>query len=126
MPSETFPLTVIIGATNNEHRYAYKAAEMLKKRNLPFKLVGLKAGVMVLGEPILPFGEPIKNVDTVTLYLGAKNQVEHYDYILSLKPKRIIFNPGAENSELVKLAESNQIEVENACSLVLLSMNSFY
>ena len=69
--------------------------------------------------------EPADGVDTVTLYLNANNQKEYYDYILSLKPKRIIFNPGAENGELEALARANNIQPMEACTLVLLSTGQF-
>ena len=67
----------------------------------------------------------VDNVDTVTLYLNAQNQKQYYDYILSLKPKRIIFNPGTENPELYKLAKENNIQVMEACTLVLLSTGQY-
>jgi predicted CoA-binding protein len=67
----------------------------------------------------------IENVDTVTLYLNPNHQKEYYDYILSLKPKRIIFNPGAENDELKQLALQNNIQPMEACTLVLLSTGQY-
>jgi hypothetical protein len=86
--------------------------------------VGIKEGE-VEGEKIL-VGRPVPNdVDTVTMYLSAKNQKDWYDYILSLKPKRIIFNPGAENQELVELANKQGIESVEACTLVMLSIGNY-
>ena len=67
-----------------------------------------------------------KNIDTVTLYLNPKRQEEYYDYIISLQPRRVIFNPGTENMEFIKLLKNNQIESEIACTLVLLSTTSQY
>ena len=64
-------------------------------------------------------------VDTVTLYLNPKAQQEYYDYILSLKPRRVIFNPGTENPELYKILEANNIKYEVACTLVLLATNQY-
>lgn len=69
--------------------------------------------------------KPWENVDTITLYLNPTHQKEYYDYILSLKPKRIIFNPGAENEELAALAKKNGIEPLEACTLVMLSTNQY-
>ena len=66
-----------------------------------------------------------KNIDTVTLYLNPKRQEEYYDYIISLQPRRVIFNPGTENMEFIKLLKNNQIESEIACTLVLLSTNQY-
>lgn len=118
--------TVILGATTNPMRYAYVAAEMFAERNIPFVPVGIKEGV-VFGQEILNLREKpiIPDVHTVTLYLGPQNQVEWYDYILSLKPKRIIFNPGTENHELIDLANKNGIQACQACNLVLLSTGQF-
>ncbi|MGY6561019.1 MAG: CoA-binding protein [Luteibaculaceae bacterium] len=124
---ENLGLTVIIGASDNTTRYAYKAANMLNERGLPFKLIGLKTGRVVFGEEILPFGSTFTEpVDTITLYLGAQNQELYYDYILGLNPRRIIFNPGAENQVLQTKADENGIETEEACTLVLLSSGSYF
>ena len=113
--------TVIIGATTNPSRYAYFAADRLTNAGHEIVPVGIKKGE-VFGEEILDIRESpkVEKVDTITLYLGARHQPEYYDYILSLKPKRIIFNPGTENSELVKLANEKGIETEYACTLVML------
>ena len=86
--------------------------------------VGLREG-MILNIPIAKEKKLIDNVDTITMYIGKQNQASWYDYILSLKPKRIIFNPGAENEELAKLASKNGIEVVEACTLVMLSIGNY-
>jgi predicted CoA-binding protein len=113
--------TVIIGATTNPSRYAYFAADRLTNAGHEIVPVGIKKGE-VFGEEILDIRESPKvdDVDTITLYLGARHQPEYYDYLLSLNPKRIIFNPGTENPELVKLASEKGIETEYACTLVML------
>lgn len=118
--------TVIIGATTNPARYAFLAAERLKSHQHPFVPVGIKEG-QVLGETILNIKKnpQIEEVDTITLYLGVQHQPEYYDYFLSLNPKRIIFNPGTENSELAKMAQERGIETMNACTLVMLG-NGLY
>lgn len=118
--------TVIIGASTNPSRYAYLAAEMFSERNIPIVPVGIKTGNL-FGNPILNIKEKpvIEGVDTVTLYLGPQNQTEWYDYIISLKPKRIIFNPGTENPELEKLAKKEGIDTWQACTLVLMSTGQY-
>lgn len=118
--------TVIIGATTNPGRYAYLAARMLKEYNHEIVPVGIKDGA-VFGEEILDiFQKPdIKNVDTVTMYIGPQRQPEHMDYIIGLKPKRIIFNPGTENDEFIRRAEEKGIETLEACTLVMLRSNQF-
>lgn len=118
--------TVIIGATTNQGRYAYLAARMLTEYNHEIVPVGIKDGT-VFGKEILDiFQKPaVKDVDTVTLYIGPHRQPEHMDYILSLNPKRIIFNPGTENEEFMKKAEEKGIETVEGCTLVMLRSNQF-
>ncbi|MEX2231831.1 MAG: CoA-binding protein [Cyclobacteriaceae bacterium] len=113
--------TVIIGATTNPGRYAYLAARMLTEYNHEIVPVGIKQGE-VFGRAILNiFEKPaIKDVHTVTMYIGPQRQPEHYDFILGLKPKRIIFNPGAENDELINRAKEQGVQTLEACTLVML------
>ena len=118
--------TVIIGATTNTSRYAYMAAERLTEHNIDIVPVGIKVGE-VFGKAILPIIEHpvIPEVDTITLYIGPRHQPPYYDYFISLNPKRIIFNPGTENAELMELAESKGIEVVEGCTLVMLSVGTY-
>lgn len=118
--------TVIIGATPNPERYAYKAAGELVKRGHEIVPLGIKKGT-VFGKEILDIrSKPaIENVDTVTLYIGPARQPEWYDYILSLKPRRILFNPGTENLEFQKQALAAGIEAEEVCTLVMLRTGQF-
>ncbi|MEM6523953.1 MAG: CoA-binding protein [Bacteroidota bacterium] len=118
--------TAIIGATTNPNRYAYIAAEMLTEHGHEIVPIGIKKGE-VSGQDIqdLRAKPDVGDIDTVTLYLGPQNQPEWYDYIMSIKPKRIIFNPGTENFEFQKLATQAGIETEEACTLVLLRIGSY-
>lgn len=118
--------TVVIGATTNPARYAFLAAHMLTEYDHEIVPMGIKKGE-VAGKEILNIREKpiVRDVDTVTLYIGPRHQPEWYDYILSLKPKRIIFNPGTENDEFEKLAEDKGIEAMQACTLVLLRSHQF-
>ena len=117
--------TLILGASQNPERYAYKATMMLAEKGHNVYPVGLRKG-MIDRHEILLNNPIIENIDTVTLYIGPKNQPEHYEYIIkTIKPKRIIFNPGTENDELIALAKENEIKTEIACTLVLLSLNSY-
>ncbi len=118
--------TVIIGATPNPERYAFLAAERLKKHEVDFVPVGIKKGEL-FGKQILDLrSKPkIEDVDTVTLYIGPEHQAEWEDYILSLKPKRIIFNPGTENPEFANRASSLGIETLPACTLTMLSVGNY-
>ncbi|HET9052755.1 MAG TPA: CoA-binding protein [Cyclobacteriaceae bacterium] len=118
--------TVIIGATTNPGRYAHLAARMLTEYNHEIVPVGIKEGA-VFGKEILDiYSRPaIEDVDTVTMYIGPHRQAEHMDYILGLKPKRIIFNPGTENPEFIRKAEGEGVEVLEACTLVMLRSRQF-
>ncbi len=118
--------TVIIGATTNTARYSYLAASMLADYQYDIVPLGIKKGTIFNKEILDIRSKPeLKDVDTVTLYIGPQRQPEWYDYILSMKPKRIIFNPGTENDEFMKLAEEQGIEVLEACSMVLLRSNQY-
>ncbi|WP_421877320.1 CoA-binding protein [Marinoscillum sp.] len=118
--------TVIIGATTNPERYAYFAAGRLKQNDHTIVPVGIKKGD-VFEEEILDLREKpeIPDVDTVTMYIGTRNQAEWMDYILSLNPNRIIFNPGTENLSFQEKANAQGIETLNACTLVMLSSNTY-
>ncbi len=118
--------TVIIGATTNPSRYAYLAAEMLTEYKHEIVPVGIKPGI-VFGKEILHIqSQPkIEDVDTITLYIGPQHQPEHYQYLLSLKPKRVIFNPGTENPEFEKMVEATGAEAWQACTLVLLRSGQY-
>lgn len=118
--------TVIIGATSNPERYAYLAAGELVKKGHEIVPLGIRKGE-VFGKEVLDIRTKprIENVDTVTLYLGPARQPEWYDYILSLKPKRILFNPGTENQEFQKMALEAGVEAEEVCTLVMLRTGQF-
>ena len=116
--------TLVLGASDNPSRYSYLAVNRLRSHGHPVVAIG-KKNVMVADVPIEKEKKDWKNVDTVTLYLNPTHQQQYYDYILSLKPKRIIFNPGAENDELSDLAIKNGIKPMEACTLVLLSINQY-
>ncbi len=118
--------TVIVGATPNPSRYAFIAADMLIEYQHEIVPLGIKKGE-VFGKEILNIRErpAINDVDTITLYIGPAHQPEWYDYLISLKPKRIIFNPGTENPEFEKLALANNIEPMEACTLVLLRTGQY-
>ena len=116
--------TLIVGASTNSERYSYKAALSLLAHGHEIALVGKKAGI-VKGHEIKIDNPDLEEIDTVTMYVGPTNQPSLYDYILKQKPRRIIFNPGAENPEFEQLAKEKGIEVEEACTLVLLSTGQY-
>ena len=117
-------VTLVIGASKNPNKYSNIAIKRLVEKEIQVVAIGIKEGV-VSGVTIEVEKKDYKNIDTVNLYLNPKNQETYYNYIIGLKPRRVIFNPGAENAEFVKLLEENNIEAEIACSLVLLSTNQY-
>ena len=117
--------TAVIGASENPARYSNIAMRMLHEYEHEVVALGRRAG-QVNGTKIIDnWPEEIEGLDTLTLYLNPRNQVPHYDYIIGLKPKRIIFNPGTENPDLVRLAKEKGIETTEACTLVMLRTNQF-
>ncbi|EMQ95422.1 MAG: CoA-binding protein [Xanthomarina sp.] len=116
--------TLVLGASLNPSRYSHIAMNRLKQAGHEVVAIGLKQG-LVQGVNINTDLMTFKDIDTVTLYLNPKNQVPYYDYILSLKPKRVIFNPGTENPEFYNILKMNNIDFEVACTLVLLSTNQY-
>ena len=116
--------TVVLGASDNPARYSYLAVEKLNRYGHPVIAIGKKEG-QVGDTKIITDRPDEKEVDTVTLYLNPQLQKQYYDYILLLHPKRLIFNPGAENEELYDLAKANGIEPVEACTLVLLSTGQY-
>lgn len=117
-------LTVVIGASENPQRYSFLAVNRLRANGHPVVAIGKRAG-QIGDTPITKEHPPLQNVDTVTLYLNPTLQQEYYDYILGLHPKRIIFNPGTENTELIAKARENGIEAKEACTLVMLSTGQY-
>lgn len=124
MVSSPLKLTLVIGASDNPARYSYLAVNRLRSKGHPVVAIGRKQ-VTVADVAVETEKKAFPGVDTVTLYLSPGLQKEYYDYILSLHPKRIIFNPGTENRELAKLAETHGIKSLDACTLVLLSTGQY-
>ena len=116
--------TLVLGASQNPERYSYLALQRLAAHQQPVVAIGAKKGQV--GDTVIETEKKaFDDIDTVTLYLNPLRQKEYYDYILSLHPKRIIFNPGAENEELKQLALKNNIQPMEACTLVLLSTGQY-
>ena len=115
---------LVLGASINANRYSNIAIKKLRLKNYDVVGIGLRTGE-VEGVSILTNPNSISDVHTVTVYLNPVNQKSYYDYILELKPKRVIFNPGSENREFEAILDKIGIQYEKACTLVLLSLNEF-
>src|SRR6476661_350909 len=111
--------TLVLGASVNPSRYSYLAVNSLQAKGHEVIAIGKRPGKVGQVE-VETEAKIINDLDTVTLYLNAGNQKQYYDYIFSLHPKRIIFNPGAENDELAKIAAAKGIQPLEACTLVML------
>jgi len=118
--------TLIVGASPNPSRYAYLAAHRLVGHGHEILPIGIKKGE-VAGEEIrdLRNRPELKDIDTITLYINPRHQEEWEDYLLSLAPKRIVFNPGTENPRFAAKARELGIDTEEGCTLVMLSANTY-
>lgn len=116
--------TLVLGASLKTHRFSHKAVQKLVSYNHEVVAYGLKEGE-ISGVQIDTELQQYSDIHTVTLYLNATRQSAFYEYIISLQPKRVIFNPGTENPTFYKLLEENNIEHEVACTLVLLASNQY-
>ncbi|MCH4823579.1 CoA-binding protein [Gramella lutea] len=116
--------TLVLGASLKPNRYSNLAINRLVRHEQPTVAIGLREG-NVAGVEIKTEKYPFEDIDTITLYLNAKRQQEYYDYILSLSPERVIFNPGTENPDLYDLLKKKGIYFENACTLVMLSSQQY-
>ena len=116
--------TLVLGASPNPIRFSHKAVKSLVRHGYDVVPIGIREGDIMWQNIII--GKPkLNDIHTITLYLNPENQKEYYDYIIELAPKRIIFNPGSENQELIELAMKNNIEVSIACTLIMLNTHNY-
>lgn len=116
--------TLVLGASTNPERYSFRAINSLLHHGHEVYAIGIREGKINQVE-IKKDKFDLSNVDTITLYLGPQNQKPYFDYIKNLNPKRVIFNPGTENTELQNFLDANRIKWEEACTLVLLSTGAY-
>lgn len=116
--------TLVLGASTNPARYSYKAIRMLRQHGHEVVAIGRDEG-LVADVTIQKEFSMQNSVHTITLYLNPEKQKDYYNQILEARPSRIIFNPGTENDELLKLAGEAGIETEEACTLVMLQTSQF-
>jgi len=116
--------TLVIGGSENPARYSNRAIRLLREKGIEVFAIAKRKGIVHDVEIQTTFPQN-KNINTVTLYIGAKHQPEYYKTLLELKPERVIFNPGTENDELIQMLEKNGIEAIEACTLVMLSTGQY-
>ena len=121
MPVKT---TLVIGASVKPNRFSNIAVRNLLQHKIPVFAIGLREdeiyGVLIKK----PFPQ-LENIDTVTMYIGVKNQPDYYNYILQLKPRRVIFNPGTENPDFERSLSEQGVEVVEGCTLIMLSDGTY-
>ena len=116
--------TLVIGASIKKERYSNKAIRLLRQHNHPVEAIGIREGE--IGDVKFKTGiPPLSDVNTVTLYIRPQRQHIYYNYIEELKPKRVIFNPGTENDELIRILSAKGVEVIENCTLVMLNSELF-
>ena len=116
--------TLVFGASLKEDRYSNRVIKKLRENKQEVVAFGLREGIVsnvTIATELINY----EHIDTVSLYLSPKRQEAYYKYIISLKPRRVLFNPGTENNTFVKLLEENNIESDVACTLVLLATNQY-
>ncbi|GMN08491.1 CoA-binding protein [Croceitalea sp. MTPC5] len=118
------PTTLVFGASLKPNRYSNLVVKRLLEHNITTVAFGLRPG-LIDSVQIKTNLDELPKVDIVTLYLGAERQKQYYESIIGLKPKKVIFNPGTENPEFYDMLAINGVEVEVACTLVLLSTGQY-
>ena len=116
--------TLVVGASDSPSRYSYHAINRLIANDHEVEAIGSRAGE-IGSVKIFEGKKKVNDIDTVTIYLNKRNQEKYYDYIVNLKPRRVLFNPGTENVEFEALLSSKNISHERVCTLVLLSINQY-
>lgn len=119
------PNVAVLGASANPERYSHRTVKALEGAGYPVF-------------PVHPSGQPINGVkcypslhaiaeplDTITIYLSEQNSTPLIDEIIKAAPRRVIINPGAENAELERRCRSAGIQVQRACTLVLVRTGQF-
>jgi predicted CoA-binding protein len=117
-------IVVVMGASPNPERFSFKAVKWLVRHHHEVVAIGKRKG-FIDDIPIITGQPPLEDVHTVTMYLAPYHQGEIFDYVLALRPKRVIFNPGTESPELEEWLESYNIEIVHDCTLVMLSNGRF-
>jgi uncharacterized protein len=116
--------TLVLGASLNPERFSYMAVRKLTYAGIPVVAVGLREG-LVCGVRVEKPYPKFEEIHTVTIYIGSKNLVPYYDYILGLKPKRVIFNPGTESPAFAERLMAEGIVVEYGCTLIMITNHTF-
>ena len=115
---------MVLGASPNPERFSYMAVKRLINKGYEVEAIGIRKG-NIEGVEIQTNKIPIQGIHTILMYIAPKKQPEYYNYIVHLNPKRVIFNPGTENPELVNLLSAYKIEICFDCALIMLTNDTF-
>lgn len=116
--------TLVLGASPKPQRFSYKAVKSLNRHHHEVLALGFREG-HIDEHPILCGKPELDDIHTVSLYLGEARQAEYEDYIISLRPRRVIFNPGTNNPAFMGRLNNEGIEVVDECMLVMLTRGTF-
>lgn len=116
--------TLVLGASLNPERFSYMAVRKLRYGNIPVVAVGMREGEISGVRVEKPFSR-FDDIHTVTVYIGTRNLPMYYEYILGLKPSRVIFNPGTESPAFAETLKAAGVEVVNACTLIMIANNVY-
>ena len=116
--------TLVLGASPKPERFSCRAVKKLIEHNFPVVAVGLRAG-QISGVSVLKLFPDVEDIDTITVYVGPRNQPVYYDYILAINPRRVIFNPGTENPEFEEILQNKGIQVIRDCTLIMLDKGTY-
>ncbi|MBS9462683.1 CoA-binding protein [Flagellimonas sp. 389] len=116
--------TLVFGASLNPSRYSNIVIRRLIEKKIETEAFGLREG-SVSNVEIKNNLNGFENLETITLYMNPTRQKQYYQNILDLNPRRVIFNPGTENPEFQQILEQAGIDVEVACTLVLLATGQY-
>ena len=124
MANSTYSV-LVLGASTNPMRYSYKAVLWLRDAGYKVVAVGKANGKIGTVEILKDVPAQIENLYAVSVYLNPENQTEYVNQVLNLKPKKVIFNPLAENKPFADLLTKSSIEPIDACTLVMLKTGEF-
>jgi predicted CoA-binding protein len=115
----------IIGASDKPERYAYKAMNALREHGYDVVLVNPFRSHIEGQKCLTSVDEYEGDIDTVTLYVNPARFHDHIEDVIKASPRRVIMNPGTEDRQHEQVLSDSGIDVQKACTLILLSQNQF-
>ena len=119
---------IVLGASSKEERYSFKAVSSLIEHGhmaIPVHPREKEVAGLKCFNNLSDVEKMFPQIDTVTIYVNPQISMELSKEILKLRPKRVIFNPGSENRDLMEILKQNNVDVLEACTLVLLNIGEY-